>query len=198
MIKALKLSSSKLISRIKNKWTLRMQSAFLTFTVRAKSEVYIRRKSLRPNLTAAIYTFIQCIKCMIMHLSSWLVEAYMRFLYFSELNHNSEFISAFKGGVSYSFFIIVSPSWFGLTVSVEHLTDVTTQDQPCSACKTVTSHSSGVCRLSVFLISGLRVAAMPANTSTPLAFVLVFCCSSHCHSSSRAALYCQSVSGFVR
>lgn len=35
-----------------------------------------------------------------MHLSSWLVEAYMRFLYFSELNHNSEFISAFKGGVS--------------------------------------------------------------------------------------------------
>lgn len=32
------------------------------------------------------------------------------FLYFSELNHNSEFISAFKGGVSYSFFIIVSPS----------------------------------------------------------------------------------------
>lgn len=133
-----------------------------------------------------------------MHLSSWLVEAYMRFLYFSELNHNSEFISAFKGGVSYSFFIIVSPSWFGLTVSVEHLIDITTQDQPCSACKTVTSHSSGVCRLSVFLISGLRVAAMPANTSTPLAFVLVFCCSSHCHSSSRAALYCQSVSGFVR
>lgn len=104
MIKALKLSSSKLISRIKNKWTLRMQSAFLTFTVRAKSEVYIRRKSLRPNLTAAIYTFIQCIKCMIMHLSSWLVEAYMRFLYFSELNHNSEFISAFKGGGIIFFF----------------------------------------------------------------------------------------------
>lgn len=39
-----------------------------------------------------------------MHLSSWLVEAYMRFLYFSELNHNSEFISAFKGGGIIFFF----------------------------------------------------------------------------------------------